>query len=223
MNCEEFELIGLGGHTRLGHASAAAEEAGAAEHAAACSRCAALAASWQEARSALRELREATQSAQTPQRVEMQLRLEFASRHRSWWTRSNAIVAAWALAAATVLFIGVSYWNWRVAQLRPTPTAQNQNVVTNYSGDDSTDAVLVADNDTEDFTMLPGSIPQDADDAAIVRVRMQRGALGSLGLPVNEERLSDWIQVDLLVGQDGQPKAVRLPESAQSDSGEANF
>jgi len=24
--------------------------------------------------------------------------------------------------------------------------------------------------------------------------------------------VSDWIQVDLLVGQDGMPKAVRLPE-----------
>jgi len=71
---------------------------------------------------------------------------------------------------------------------------------------------LVADNDAGDFTLLPGSLPQETDDAAIVRVRMQRGALGTLGLPVNEERVSDWIQVDLLVGPDGQPKAVRLPE-----------
>ena len=49
------------------------------------------------------------------------------------------------------------------------------------------------------------------DDSAIVRVGMQRGALSALGLPVNEERVSDWIQVDLLVGEDGLPKAVRLP------------
>jgi hypothetical protein len=46
-----------------------------------------------------------------------------------------------------------------------------------------------------------------------VRVRMQRGALGELGLPVNEERANEWIQVDLFVGQDGQPQAVRLPQS----------
>ena len=51
----------------------------------------------------------------------------------------------------------------------------------------------------------------DADDAAILRVRMQRGALGALGLPVNEERASEWIQVELLVGDDGLPQAVRLP------------
>ena len=64
------------------------------------------------------------------------------------------------------------------------------------------------------FTLLPGSLPQEIDDSAIVRVGMQRGALGAFGLPVDEERVSDWIQVDLLVGQDGLPKAVRLPEQA---------
>jgi hypothetical protein len=72
--------------------------------------------------------------------------------------------------------------------------------------------MLIADNETGDFTLLPGSLPQETDDSAIVRVGMQRGALSALGLPVNEERVSDWIQVDLLVGEDGLPKAVRLPQ-----------
>jgi hypothetical protein len=199
--------------------------AAAAEHAATCSRCAALADSWQEARKALGELREATQSAQTPNRVEMQLRHEFANRHRSWWSRSNAIFAAWVLAAATVVFVGVSYWNWRVAQQHATPIGQDANTATNFSGssDSSSDAGLMADNEAGDFTLLPGSLPQETDDAAIVRVRMQRGALSSLGLPVNEERLGDWIQVDLLVGPDGQPKGVRLPDSGQSNASEMSF
>jgi len=61
-----------------------------------------------------------------------------------------------------------------------------------------------------DFTFLPGALPADTDDAAIVRVRMQRSTLGALGLPVNEERAGEWIQVDLLVGNDGLPQAVRL-------------
>jgi len=30
---------------------------------------------------------------------------------------------------------------------------------------------------------------------------------------VNEERASEWIQVDLLVGTDGLPQAVRLPQN----------
>jgi hypothetical protein len=52
----------------------------------------------------------------------------------------------------------------------------------------------------------------DTIDAAILRVRMQRGTLGALGFPVNEERVGEWIQVDLLVGDDGLPQAVRLPQ-----------
>jgi len=71
---------------------------------------------------------------------------------------------------------------------------------------------LVADNELTGFTFLPGAFAADTDDAAILRVRMQRGALGALGLPVNEERASEWIQVDLLVGEDGLPQAVRLPQ-----------
>ena len=55
-----------------------------------------------------------------------------------------------------------------------------------------------------------GSFLAETEDAAVVRVRMQRGALGTLGLPVNEERAGEWIQVDLLVGNDGLPQAVRL-------------
>ena len=91
----------------------------------------------------------------------------------------------------------------RQLALAPAPPAT-------YASEEET---LVADNEVGNFTLLPGSLPQDVDDSAIVRVGMQRGALSALGLPVNEERVSDWIQVDLLVGQDGLPKAVRLPQS----------
>jgi hypothetical protein len=82
------------------------------------------------------------------------------------------------------------------------------------TNDEFDEGTLVADNQAGDFTLLPGSLLQEVDDSAIVRVGMQRGALSALGLPVNEDRVGDWIQVDLLVGQDGLPKAVRLPEQA---------
>jgi hypothetical protein len=71
----------------------------------------------------------------------------------------------------------------------------------------------MASNDSGDFTLLPGTMPGTLDDAMVVRVQMQRSVLGTLGLTVNQERATDWIQVDLLVGDDGQPQAVRLPES----------
>ena len=72
---------------------------------------------------------------------------------------------------------------------------------------------IVASNDAGEFTLLPGSLPGMLGDATVVRVQMQRGALGALGLTVNEERAADLIQVDLLVGDDGQPQALRLAQT----------
>jgi hypothetical protein len=217
MKCEEFEAIGLErSGLRMGELDAALRDA-AAEHAAKCPNCAALQESWQEARIALQALRETTRDAETPRRVEMRLRQEFGMRHRTARARSAAIFAAWALAAAAVLFAGVSWWNWKLAQTqRADVSARNaakMNAPAPAPSGTSDGVTLVADSEAGDFTLLPGSLPQDVDDSAIVRVGMQRGALSALGLPVNEERVSDWIQVDLLVGQDGLPKAVRLPQS----------
>ena len=221
MKCEEFEAIGLErsgvGTSEL---DAALREA-AAEHAAQCAGCAALQESWQEARVALQALREATRDAQTPRRVEMRLQYEFQMRHHTIKRRSAAIFVAWTLATAAVLFAGVSWWNWRLTQTQSNVSAQNS-VKPNAAVPTVTPAVipaetseeptLIADNEAGDFTLLPGSLPQETDDSAVVRLGMQRGALSALGLQVNEERANDWIQVDLLVGEDGLPKAVRLPQ-----------
>jgi hypothetical protein len=219
MTCEEFEAIGLERPRGVPETNAAQAEAVA--HANVCSRCAALQESWLEARAELEAFGAATRDAQAAQRVEMRLRQEFRARYRTRKTRSAAVFAAWALAAAAALVGAVSWWNWHLAQERhSTNSARNivhattPEIGRNGAGnaaDSSEEPTLIADN-AGDFTLLPGSLPQEADDSAIVRVRMQRGALGALGLPVNEERISDWIQVDVLVGQDGQPKAVRLPQ-----------
>lgn len=219
MKCEQFEAIGLErSGLRMSELDAALRHA-AAEHAAQCPSCAALQESWEETRTALQALRETTRDAETPQRVEMRLRHEFGMRHRTARARSATIFAAWALATAAVVVAGVSWWNWKLAQSHQADVSAGNTVKSDavtpapLVTDTPEDATFVADNEAGEFTLLPGSLPQDTDDSAIVRVGMQRGALSALGLPVNEERVSDWIQVDLLVGQDGLPKAVRLPQS----------
>ncbi len=219
MKCEEFESIGLErSGVRMSELDAALRQS-AAEHAARCPSCAALQESWQEARIALQALREATQDAEAPRRVEMRVLHEFGMRHRTRKARSAAIFAAWALATAAMLFAGVSWWNWRLTQTQGNVSAGNvvkpstsvPSVTPSVTPTDtSEEPTLIADNEAGDFTLLPGSLPQETDDSTIVRVGMERGALSALGLQVNEERVSDWIQVDLLVGQDGLPKAVRL-------------
>jgi hypothetical protein len=232
MNCEEFEAIGLDAERDA--ALSEAERAAAREHAGKCSRCAALEDSWQAARAELRVFAEATAAAETPARVEMRLRQEFRTQHRTVKARRAAVIAAWAMAAAALLFGAVGWWNWRLNQQqsplahRKTPQTagilpgKNQNAGAGLPAAGSlfetpisnaaATGLLVADNEINDFTLLPGVLQTDLDDADIVRVRMQRGALGALGLPVNEERAGEWIQVDLLVGNDGLPQAVRLPQ-----------
>jgi len=235
MKCEEFDAIGLDAEHDASLSEL--ERAAAREHALACSRCAALQDSWHAARVELKGFADSTAAAETPARVEMRLRQEFRTQHGTMKTRRVAVVAAWALAAAAVLAGAVSWSNWRKSQqeeaARHLAAPQNSALAPSQNDDAKTNGAnlqstvngaqpdsansdsaetLVADNELRNFTLLPGALPAEADDAEIVRVRMQRGALGALGLPVNEERAGEWIQVDLLVGDDGLPQAVRLPQ-----------
>jgi hypothetical protein len=217
MKCEEFEAIGLDAERDASVSEV--EWAAAREHASTCSRCAALQDSWQVARLEMVALAEDTDLAQAPARVEMRLRQEFRTRHRTLKVRRAAVIATWALATAAVLVGAVSWRDWRISQREEAAKHANSVQIANAAAGNheplspgaaaSADS-LVADNEMNDFTFLPGALPADTDDAAIVRVRMQRSTLGALGLPVNEERAGEWIQVDLLVGNDGLPQAVRL-------------
>lgn len=190
MNCEEFEQIGLG--PALNEAEAAA----AAAHASSCAHCGALRASWLDAKTQLDSFAAETAGAATPPRVEMRLRRELRARRQR--RVKQRVVAVAALAAAAVLAIvlirqGTIAWH---APKEPAPVVAQQ----------------PAESNADDFLPLPGRIAFENEDASVVRVRMQRGDLGALGLPVNPERAGEWIQVELLVGEDGQPEAVRLAE-----------
>jgi len=222
MTCEEFEMAGLD----LGVAGAGSPlQVAAREHLRQCPHCAALHESWQTLQEDLQVVGAETQDASTPSRVEMRLRQEFRTKHKTLKRRRVAIAAAWALAAAAVVVGAMSWVNWRqdrngsVVAHRTngttpaTSTSSGQGVDRAALAGPELGETLQASNDAGEFTLLPGSMPGALDDATVVRVRLQREALSSLGLTVNEERAADWIQVELLVGDDGQPQAVRLPQS----------
>jgi len=218
MNCEQVEAIVLD----LGRDAGAdsIESAAALAHLSHCPRCAALQESWDAAREELRALGEETLEARAPARVEMRLRQEFRARHRSAVVRRGAVVAAWALAAAAILLGAISTWNWQLARRaeaeKQNIAAHNALAATEAAGQNQGAGNLAAEasavDDSGEFTPLPGTTLDETEEAAILRVRMQRGTLGSFGLPVNEARAGEWIQVDLLVGNDGLPQAVRLAE-----------
>ena len=217
MNCDEFEVIGLDAGS--GRATSA-QQAEAAEHANKCAKCAALADSWDAAREELGVLREITEQAEAPARVQMRLLQELRAQKRPVEIyRRGAMIAAWGLATAAMLAGVVSWKNWRSDRQKPvTQTASipatNISAASQSASAQSENEIIVADNDTGAFTPLPGTFPSASESSSIFQVRMQRGALGSLGLPVNEERAAEWIRVDLLVGDVGAPQAVRLHEDA---------
>jgi hypothetical protein len=236
MNCEQFETVGLDLDRESTNGVDAIERAAAVDHANSCARCAALQESWRDAQVELQALRDVTADLGAPLRVEMRLRQEFFARNRALKVRRFALTSAWVLASAALVLVGMSWWNWHIssenivlqgatsgkndanvsASANPSATAATNPAaytIENYPNEPANEATLVAANDAEDFTVLPGSMAQEIGDGSVVRVRMQRGALGDLGLPVNEERANEWIQVDLFVGQDGQPQAVRLPQA----------
>jgi len=212
MTCDEFEAMGWDEQSIAFLTDA--QRAAVVEHALLCTRCATLLNSWEAARLELRSLAQLTTTAEAPARLEMRLRQQFRTQYRTPKVRRRAALTAWTLAAAAVLVGAVSWVNWQTRQngnagdrqetrvLHPSPTGGSQ----------AEPQSLMADSELSNFTLLPGVLPADTDDAAILRVRMQRGALGALGLPVNEDRANEWIQVDLLVGNDGLPEAVRLRE-----------
>ena len=190
MNCEQFETIGLDLDRESLNGLDAIERAAAIDHANGCARCAALQESWRDAQIELQALRDVTADVGAPW---------------NWHISNENINLQGAASGKNDASISAS--------AKPAAATTGNPAVDNYPTEPANEATLVAANDAEDFTLLPGSMAQEIGDGSVVRVRMQRGALGDLGLPVNEERANEWIQVDLFVGQDGQPQAVRLPQA----------
>jgi hypothetical protein len=228
MTCEEFAIAGLD----LGAAGENSQlQLAAREHMRECPHCAALHENWLALRADLGALGRETAGAETPPRVEMRLRQEFRTKHITVKRQRVGIVIGWSLAAAVVLVVATTWISWRVQRgtnvayktdIATTATSkgnlgQSSSGVTTPAGSELGD-VLVASNGSGDFTLLPGSIPPAPEDATVVRVQMQRAALGALGLTVDEEHAGDWIQVDLLIGDDGLPQAVRLPQTITQTS-----
>ncbi len=221
MTCEEFATAGLD----LGFAEAdGLLQKAAREHLRECPHCAVLQENWLSLREDLRGLGAENAGAEAPARVEMRLRQEFLTKHKTVKRHGSAMILGWSLAAAATLFFAASGANWYrhravgAAKIRSNAAITRNASQSSAAAGSAPSEVLVASNDSGDFTLLPDSMPPAPEDATVVRVQMQRAALGALGLTVNEEHAGDWIQVDLLVGDDGLPQAVRLPQSTSGAS-----
>jgi anti-sigma factor RsiW len=210
MSCEELQKLAMNGK-QPGGAASDAEHAAWEAHLEHCANCAAYQNTQLELRARLRELAAGTAAEQTPWRIEALLRREVAAlgpRKESPWNRRGlalAVLAAAAVLVAAAVLRQSSPYVAPVAGVQPPPAIAAPPEIS-----DSAEAAAENATAAGDFVLLPGGIPDAGDDSAILRVRLQRGELASMGLTVNEEASAEWVMVDLLVGPDGQPQAVRL-------------
>jgi len=224
MTCEEFATAGLD----LGSTGIDTQvDTAAREHLRQCPHCAALHENWLSLREDLRELGAEGARAEASPRIEMRLRQEFRTKHKTVRTQRTAFILGWSLAAAAALVLAVGWADWYIHKGPGIPTKAQTNSSSNPAiqkarpktqtdepAQSESNNVIVASNGYGDFTLLPDSIFSGPEDATVVRVQMQRAALSALGLTVNEEHAGDLIQVDLLVGDDGVPQAIRLPQTS---------
>ena len=60
-----------------------------------------------------------------------------------------------------------------------------------------------------DFFPLMNPAPS-FERGQMLRVQLPAAAMQTVGLPVREEHLADLVQADVLVGEEGMPRAIRF-------------
>jgi hypothetical protein len=221
MNCAEFEnvvheLAREDAREVLGDAGAVM----ARFHAETCQACATRLAEARLLAQALKETAEGSRGLEASGAMEESLTEAFREYHRGL-ERSRYRVkrlrlrwAEWmAVAAAVAALAMVGAWNFsRGHANNATKVETNPPAIAANASGSSQQAVPVATAAMDsDFVPVPYGEGLSADEAGlVVRVSLTRSALGSLGYPVDEMNGGDVVQADLLVGEDGLPRAVRL-------------
>ena len=223
MNCEEFAKVVHGLAREEARAEqrmlSAAEAVSARFHAETCETCAARLNEARAVAGGLRMAAEDSANAEARPYVEMAV-LDAFREHQRTRARRESSRSRWplgwmewvAMSAAAAVLLAAGGWKFthrHAATVNPadlTATASNANA----GAEPATDSQDSAAQDS-DFVPLPYGEDFSADDpGVVVRVSMTRDALESLGYPVNEMRGQDMVQADLVVGEDGWPRAVRL-------------
>lgn len=95
-----------------------------------------------------------------------------------------------------------------VARTRPTRTSRTR---TSAVQNDGTEIAALTQETTTDYLPLTYFSDQTAlQTGVVVRVEIPRATLLSMGLPMNTDRGNTLVKADVVVGDDGVPRAIRL-------------
>jgi hypothetical protein len=171
---------------------------------------------------ALRALAESDGEREAPPEVEARLLDVFHLRRRPG-RRWAAI-----LATAAALAIAALWWTTRTPQpavsaapavsqilevARPVPEAEPERIVVRTPRKLVRKAATAqppqAREVVTDFFPLMNPAPSFGR-GQMLRVQLPAAAMQTVGLPVREEHLGDLVQADVLVGEEGMPRAIRF-------------
>lgn len=226
MTCREFDEI-VHAFVRMELLDVNVREA-ALEHAGHCELCAERMADAAALAEASENLARSAQDVHLPMQIEPSLMAAFRHYHRrNSWRRT----LQWASVGAAAAVLLMLLWDFGGRSRVQSPASPRKDVssqtdspldarATDASAQNA--AELVADStvpdaapsDTytpSDFVPVPftGAIAAD-DPGMIVRVQLTRSSLAQLGYPVAETPDEDLILADVLVGEDGWPRGVKL-------------
>jgi hypothetical protein len=226
MTCREFDEV-VHGFVRMELLDVNVREA-ALEHASRCELCSERMADATALAEASEMMAKGARGDQAPPRVEASLLAAFRNHHRrASWRRSLEWASVGAAAAVLLVFL-LTVGGRSKGPSSPTPkkdvSSQSgmpldaKTHVTSEEGeaDPAADAEVankraVGTYAPSDFVPVPftGAITAD-DPGMIVRVQLTRSSLAQLGYPVAETPDEDLIPADVLVGEDGWPRGVKL-------------
>ena len=164
---------------------------------------------------ALRALSEQDASREASPEVEARLRVRFQTRRRRGaWRRA----AAWATAAAAAMVVFLAVTNRRPPAPAPVREVVTQAVVV------QPEAALEVPVKTARRVRKSATRPQEVvtdffplmdpappfERGQLLRVELPASAMQMVGLPVREDRLADSVQADVLMGEEGLPRAIRF-------------
>ena len=145
----------------------------------------------------LTSLADADRGAVPPSAVEYRLQNALRRRRRS-------IVAKRAGTIALAAALAVALW------LPARTTSILEAPVDEAVSDAITEAMNLAGDDEADFVPTRLASEQPLESVRVVRVSMPRGALASYGAASSESPATSEVTADLLVGQDGIARAIRV-------------
>jgi hypothetical protein len=226
MTCREFDEV-VHEFVRMELLDVSVREA-VLEHAAHCELCSERMADAASLAEASEMMGNSARGEQTPPGVAASLLAAYRNHHqRASWRRTLEWAGVGAAAAVLLVFL----WTVSGRSKGPSSPAPRNDVsseagmpleakapVTSKQNDPPLGADAVVANApvsqsyaASDFVPVPftGAITAD-DPGMIVRVQLTRSSLAQLGYPVAETPDEDLILADVLVGEDGWPRGVKL-------------